>query len=108
MVQRGDYAPLMARVLSQIRQAEAHVANDSQLQMLQRYGASFELGSIEEHKDASRHWIQDKSPIIESYIGFIESYRGMPRRPQLLSALIDWVGQIPQVFAGSGKGLLPV
>jgi len=75
VVMRGDYAPLMARVVASIRAAEAHVANDCQLQMLQRYADSFDLGSIEEHKNGSRHWVQDKGPIIESYIGFIESYR---------------------------------
>ena len=66
----------MGRVVTSIRAAEAYSANDCQSQMLQRYAASFELGSIEEHKEGSRHWIQDKGPIIESYIGFIESYRG--------------------------------
>jgi len=75
VVMRGDYSALMGRVVTSIRAAEAYSANDCQLQMLQRYAASFELGSIEEHKEGSRHWIQDKGPIIESYIGFIESYR---------------------------------
>lgn len=72
---RGDYAPLMARVVAAVRAAALHAANDQQRAMLDRFAASFELGSIEEHKAASRHWIGDKAPPVESYIGFIESYR---------------------------------
>eukprot|EP00656_Telonema_subtile_P015365 TRINITY_DN18030_c0_g1_i1.p1 TRINITY_DN18030_c0_g1~~TRINITY_DN18030_c0_g1_i1.p1 ORF type:complete len:524 (-),score=117.72 TRINITY_DN18030_c0_g1_i1:1064-2635(-) len=75
VVSRGDYAAIMQRVVSAVREAVAHAANETQVNMLQRYSQSFHLGSIEEHKDGSRFWIQDKGPIIESYIGFIESYR---------------------------------
>jgi dipeptidyl-peptidase-3 len=74
-VRRGDYAPLMGRIVAAIREALPHVANDQQKAMLERYIDSFTLGSIEEHKNASRHWIKDIGPAVESYIGFIESYR---------------------------------
>ena len=73
--QRGDYAPLMRRVVESLTEARAHVANEQQAAMIERLVESFELGSIEAHKEASRHWIKDKGPAVESYIGFIESYR---------------------------------
>jgi dipeptidyl-peptidase III len=72
---RGDYAPIMARVVSAIQEAIPYVANPTQQQMLEHYAQSFTGGSIDAHKDASRHWIRDKGPAVESYIGFIESYR---------------------------------
>jgi dipeptidyl-peptidase III len=43
--------------------------------MLTHYVECFGTGSIEAHKEGSRHWVRDKGPAVESYIGFIESYR---------------------------------
>uniref|UniRef100_A0A667YRT1 Dipeptidyl peptidase 3 n=1 Tax=Myripristis murdjan TaxID=586833 RepID=A0A667YRT1_9TELE len=74
-VKRGDYAPLMEKVSYYVQQAQAHAANDNQKKMLEEYRRSFTFGSIEAHKEGSRYWIKDKGPIVESYIGFIESYR---------------------------------
>ena len=71
----GDYGPLMGRVTSALKDAIPHTANDQQTQMLEKYIESFDTGDHDAHKDASRFWIQDKGPAVESYIGFIESYR---------------------------------
>ncbi|TFJ82224.1 hypothetical protein NSK_006553 [Nannochloropsis salina CCMP1776] len=71
----GDFAPLMGRVAAALERAKAHAASPLQERMLTHYCQSFRTGSIEAHKDGSRVWVQDKGPAVESYIGFIESYR---------------------------------
>ena len=74
-VVRGDHAALMARVVASLREAQVLAANEQQAKMMAAMVSSFQLGSIEDHMQASRHWIKDKGPAVESYIGFIESYR---------------------------------
>ena len=74
-VRRGDYAALMARVVAALDEALPCCDNAEQTSMLKQYMESFQLGSIDAHKEASRHWIQDKGLAVESYMGFIESYR---------------------------------
>ena len=65
----------MSRVVSSLEKAQQFAANEHEKSMLAAYISSFRTGSIDDHKTGSRHWILDKGPIVESYIGFIESYR---------------------------------
>ena len=74
-VSHGDYGAIMERISKNLAAAREHAANEEQVAMLTKYIDSFSGGSIDDHKDGSRHWIRDKGPVVESYIGFIESYR---------------------------------
>ncbi|CAG9762167.1 unnamed protein product [Ceutorhynchus assimilis] len=71
----GDYSPLMGLVAKSLVDAEQYAANDTEKSMLQGYVSSFKTGSLDDHKKGSRFWIQDKAPAVETYIGFIETYR---------------------------------
>lgn len=74
-VVRGDYSPLMARVVAALASARTFAANEHQAAALDGYITSFRTGSQSAHVTGSAAWVQDKGPAVESYIGFIESYR---------------------------------
>ncbi|KAK4883773.1 hypothetical protein RN001_000044 [Aquatica leii] len=71
---QGDYCLLM-KLLNRALEKALPYTNQTELFMLQSYIRSFRTGSINEHKQGSRLWIQNKTPAIETYIGFIETYR---------------------------------
>ena len=42
--------------------------------MLVNYEEHFRKGEIDVHKDSQRNWIKDIGPVVETNIGFIETY----------------------------------
>ncbi|PNY21029.1 dipeptidyl peptidase 3 [Tolypocladium capitatum] len=71
----GDYAEEMKSITSYIRQAADNAENETQKSMHLNYANSFESGSLEAFKDSQRNWIKDKGPMVETNIGFVETYR---------------------------------
>ena len=74
-VSRGDYAPLLQRVVHSLRAASAYAENETQRAALAAYARAFETGAQTAHIEGSSLWVSDIGPVVESYLGFIESYR---------------------------------
>lgn len=71
----GDYAKEMGAIAADIKKAAENGDNETQKNMCNAYAKSFETGSLLAFKDSQRYWIRDKGPMVESNIGFIETYR---------------------------------
>jgi len=71
----GDWSKLLAKVSHHLEQAIPYAANENQAEMLKKYVQHFKGGDINDHIDSQKWWIKDISPVVETNIGFIESYR---------------------------------
>ncbi|KAJ1331512.1 dipeptidyl-peptidase III [Microdochium nivale] len=71
----GDHSREMAAITTSAKKAAENGDNDNQTNMYNAYARSFETGSLNDFLDSQRYWIKDKGPMVESNIGFIETYR---------------------------------
>lgn len=71
----GDFSKELAAVTASIRKAAENADNEYQKKMHDAYAKSFEEGSLLAFKESQRFWIRDKGPMVESNVGFIETYR---------------------------------
>ncbi|KAG6866907.1 hypothetical protein C0991_003822 [Blastosporella zonata] len=88
-IQYGDFSGPLTAVVDALQEAKKYTANANQTAMIEGYIESFATGSIQAHKDASKHWVKDVGPVVESYIGV----RGVAHRSQshLMIAKIQFI-----------------
>lgn len=73
-MQKGEFGFILKEMNTHLEKTLHYAANENQTVMLEKYIESYLTGDIEAHKDSQRAWIKDKNPIVESNMGFIESY----------------------------------
>ena len=71
----GDHKEEMAKIALHMKQAGLQAANERQKAMMDGYAKSFGTGSLRAFKECQKLWVQDVGPVVESNIGFVESYR---------------------------------
>jgi dipeptidyl-peptidase-3 len=71
----GDHKEEMAKAALEVKRAAKESANETQHKMLDEYGRSFATGSIQAFKESQKLWVQDKGPVLETNLGFVETYR---------------------------------
>lgn len=70
----GEFSSFLSRINKHLEEAKKYCYNETEKKMLDLYIESFKTGSIEKHKDSQRQWVKDKNPLIETNIGWIETY----------------------------------
>lgn len=71
----GDYIEELAKIALHMKKAGLSAANDTQKGMMDEYAKSFGTGSLNAYKEAQKLWVKDLGPMVESNLGFVESYR---------------------------------
>ncbi|KAL9003082.1 MAG: hypothetical protein Q9180_009930, partial [Flavoplaca navasiana] len=71
----GDHIEELAKIALHIKKAGLNAANDTQKQMMDEYAKSFGSGSLNAFKESQKLWVKDIGPMVETNIGFIETYR---------------------------------
>jgi dipeptidyl-peptidase-3 len=121
-VVRGDHREELEQICRCLRRARKYASNPAQQQVLNQTMDSFLLGDLELYKEAQIAWITDKSPSVETVLGFVEPYRdplgvraefegivGIPEpsETELLNKLASvadvFVSKLPWVNEGTGS-----
>ena len=73
-IEYGEFADFLIDMNKSLQRARSYAAGKNQREMIDLYIKHYETGSIEIHKESQRKWIADLGPVVESNMGWIETY----------------------------------
>lgn len=74
-LQRGDHAVELKRICRCLDEARKYATSSLQKQTISKLTQSFKTGDMETYRDSQRTWVKDRSPAVETILGFVEPYR---------------------------------
>ena len=88
-----------------LERAKEYAANQGQREMIEKYIEHYKTGDIETHKDSQRKWIKDLGPVVETNMGWIETYIDPENTRAYFEAWVSIVdkekSQFQAIFYGS-------
>lgn len=70
----GDFSEFLTSLNSYLAICKTFTKRPYQLSMIDYYIESFNTGSVEAHKKSQIEWVKDIKPVVETNIGWIETY----------------------------------
>lgn len=74
-IQNCDFAGPLERVVVELEHALRYSVGEKQNEMIHALIKCFRSGDHNAFKDAQSSWVQDRSPTVDTVIGFIETYQ---------------------------------
>lgn len=71
---QGDFDVFLANLNKYLAKCKDFTEREFQLKMIDKYLESFNSGSVEAHKESQIFWVKDIKPVVETNIGWIETY----------------------------------
>lgn len=109
---KGRYSEILKKINHFLNLARQNASNETEEKMISYLMSSYETGSCTDHVKYSEYWVKDVDPPVESYHGFIESYRdpnGIRAEFEGFVACIDpKESRILHNFVNASKIVLPL
>jgi len=73
-IEYGEFSGFLTDMNRYLERAKQYAANKGQKEMIELYIEHYKTGNIDTHKDSQRKWIKDLGPVVETNMGWIETY----------------------------------
>lgn len=88
----GFMGTTMDNIIHWMRKLQKYAKNDTQIKMYDKYIEWFMTGDLQAHKESQKLWIKDIGPVIETNLGWVETYmdpQGVRATFEGFTAIVD-------------------